>query len=124
MTCGLDFTPFRTRDEAAAKYNTIPGAFSITQISNDSRWWYILSKEGNTYKVNYSDGAYTVPATAGLTFNLLYSRLSDFQLSQAEELAEPNYYIEEKDLINNFIEPTPIAPKAIIKNIKNIVDTP
>ena len=117
MTCSLDFTPFRTKQEALDNFKNVAGAFSVSQISNDSRWWYILSKVGSTYKVNYKDGAYTLPSLYNATFNVLHSRLSTEDI-----IDNPAVYIEEKDLINNFVVPTPIAPKAIIKNKSNIKD--
>lgn len=122
MSCSLDFTPYRTKQEALANFKNVTGAFGVSQISNDTRWWYILSKEGNTYKVNYKDGVYTVPSSYNTTFNILYSRLSDYELTNQEQAAEAAAYIEETDLINNFVTPTPIAPKAIIKNKSNIKD--
>lgn len=113
--CGLDFTPYNTRRSAQAAANLNSKAFAVTQISNDTKWWYYLTYEDGVYRIHFKDGEYIVPSTNNATFDQLRARTTSF-----EKTHNPDSYITESELVNNFIDPTTVKPKIVAANIKSL----
>lgn len=113
--CNLDFIPYNTRAAAVVASKLNPNAFAVTQLSNDTKWWYYVSYESGVYKIHFKDGSYTVPSNQTQTFDILRSRLTT---STATHKASA--YITEDDLVNNFIDPNSIKPKTVITNTKTL----
>ena len=117
--CGLDFTPFRSRESAVVASKLVEGSFGVTQLTNDSTWWYFLSKVDGVYKIHFRDGSFTIPSTAknNTTFGVLFSRLSSNDI-----IEDDSAYIKEEDLINNYTDPVTVPPTRIIQDNKCNVD--
>lgn len=119
MSCNLYLKPFITRDAAKAAMASITGSFAVTKISNDPKWWYVISKEGTTYYINFKDGRFQVPAAAQRTFDVLYS-----QLNIDTNIEDNSVYIRREDLVNLYTYDTPIMIKSIISEPRPVGSPP
>lgn len=116
--CGLDATPFTTREGAKIAAALDPDSFAVTQLSNDSRWWYYVSLVGTQYRINFKDTYFPVPKENNSVFSTLKSRLGDNILPH-----DPTAYITEPELINEFVDPVTVAPKVLVLNNQNIKES-
>mgnify|MGYP001605985002 CR=1 FL=1 len=114
--CGLDFSPYLNKSQAILAADSINGSFAVTQLTNDTSWWYVVSKVSGVYRIHFQDGEYIVDSSYNETFDVLYSRLGNTIINNDE------VYILEEDLINNYVQPVSLAPRAIIKNKLDMLD--